>query len=265
MGDPKFVDQRDDTSGIDRSRTGKIHLRKNGRHAQSGVEESKQRKGGQIDFTRVDVEGPAEEFRLRGKHPVRVDDPLGRTGAAGGEDDCRHVVAPQRHGLKTPEAPAVLDYTGQNGAPWRPTPARADPYPNRPPSPSEYSRRPSGFRNPDEGLRLGLVDTAPEMIPADPRVDEHGDGTQFDQSESHHHHLGAGRHHEHDPGPRADSEPGQTGGAPIAAGLQFSVGQVSTRADQGDLLRTIDRSGGEMSGYALRLAGIRAILHRGTP
>ena len=75
-----MLDGLDDLSGIHLCRARRIHVRDDGRHPESRIEEREEREGRKIHFTWPEIEDLTDRLHLGQEVAVAIDDPFWRSG-----------------------------------------------------------------------------------------------------------------------------------------------------------------------------------------
>ena len=91
---PWFSIAVDDALRVRLRGPGGVHVGHHRGDPQGRVEKGEERKRGKVDLIGAEVEVRADLIKLGLEVPVGVDGTLGRPGAAGGEEDGRHVARP---------------------------------------------------------------------------------------------------------------------------------------------------------------------------
>ncbi len=204
-------------------RTRGIHVRHHGRHAERRVEEREGRKCGEVDLAGFDAEGFPQHLHLRGEMPVPIHDPLRNAGAAGGEQDCRHLAGPGgRH-----DRAARSSAQGQQLFRIDPPPTGARPGRDQP---FDGVRRPAqdgagdlGASYADECLRGSLGQALLQRLQADPGIDQHRHRAGLEQGEEQREEVQPRRRHQRGPDATADAVFLQAARVRIAEIFEFPV------------------------------------------
>ena len=161
LRDVPVVDRFDDIPRIDLRRPRRVHVGNDRRHSHRAVEQGEQRKAGQVDLARLDVVEIADLVDLPVEVAVAIEHALGRTGAAGGEDDRRRIVGLRWRRAESP-ASSVPRAQLRDRRPT-PEPAPADrhvvfrlgkspaQHASAPPAPAECRRSPPARSRPGSG------------------------------------------------------------------------------------------------------------------
>ena len=89
------------------------------------------------------------------------------------------------------------------------------------------------FRDPDERLRLGLLQADAEALNAHARVDQDDHRPDFEEGEGEGKEIESGRHHQHGADAAADAERLQSGGQAVALVVQLAVSEVAVEDTAG--------------------------------
>ncbi len=197
-----------------------IHVRDDGRDAQGSVEQAEQRKARQIDFARLNFIKIAQLFDLGVEVAVAVEHPLGRAGAAGGEDDRRRIVGPGCEQWSNCGS-AVGPQRGQRGAAPKHPSTHRHIEPGLRKSLSQQAAQGLHQRNRDEAGRLGLLQAGDQIFSAHAGIDQNRHGADFQQRKDQRHEVDSRPHQQRQPRAGRHAQPGQAAGDPIAVFVQL--------------------------------------------
>ena len=183
----------------------------------------------------------AQHGRLMREDAVGVDRALGRAGAARGEEDRRR---PRPSPGPADEAFAVLGQVRQSASRPSPPPPHRDQSLDAALAPTPGQPRQMRLGRTDEGLGLGLGQTAAHVPPADARVDEDRHRAAAEEREGQRDELDAGRHQQRRAHARAHADALQARGQAPALGVQLleSDGAPAVQ-DRGTLRHAAGRIG----------------------
>ena len=248
---------------IDLRRTRCVHVRDDRGHAKRGVEEGKEREGGDIDLALLNAEHLADGDHLGIEVPMTADGTLRRSRGAAREEDGGNLVAARlRHRLG---APSRDDLVQTHATPAEAT-TDGDKVGQRLAPPAEHEAGCVRLRDADEGRRLGAGDAALDVLEPNARVDEHRNNPSLEERKGERKEVESGLYHEG--GAVAPFEPHreQPGGDLVAALVELRVGQpriavavawVSARsAVDGDVVRAARGHRGEVARDVDRAHGV---------
>ncbi len=193
----------EDAGGVHPVDAAEVHRRHDGRHAGRQVVEREDGEHRHLDVPLLGRELGGEGGALGEQEPVGAVRPLGLAGGAGGEGDQGGVVGRDR--MDRRRFRALLQF-GQR-APRRPgteMPAGGDGDRN-PPQPRIGEPEQVALANPQPGPGIGEGREGGDLPPADPGIDEDGDGAHLEQGQ--HGDVEVDRHRDHHDRPLAGLEP----------------------------------------------------------
>ena len=213
----EIVDRLEDLRRIDPRRSRRVHVGHDRRHPQRRGEQGEERERAEIDLAGLDRVERAKRFDLCLEDRVRVDGPLGRAGAAAGEEDrrrcrrreqrdrrswveslVRETRAPRRRtssSVVTPVPEAAALPPGATMIVWR-TVSRPQPRSRRAQSALGMPMKTSGAASRQHW---------PRFAQADPGVDQHRHDARLEQGENQREEVEAGPDHHHGPRAAGDS------------------------------------------------------------
>ena len=241
---------------IDLRGTRCVHVGDDRGHAERGVEEREERKGGDVDLALLNAEHLTDGDHLGSEVPVTADGTLRRSRGATREEDGGDLVG-RRLGHRHRLGPTGGDDLFQTGA--APTPAGAHRHEvgEGLAPPAEHEAGGVRLRDADEGGRLGAGDAALDVLEPNARVDEHRDNPSLEERKGERKEVESGLYHEGGAVPPLEPHREQPGSDVVAALVELRVGhprvavavaRVSARgAVDGDVVRAARGHRGEVT------------------